>query len=238
MGFQIPERVKPIREKALRFVEDEIYPVEHDFYYGGEAWAPIGERLTARAKELGLWAIGHPASMGGGGLPWLDYAYVNEVIGRSDAAMDVFGSYTLQTCLLLDKAGNAEQKEQLLYPKVRGDVYVAFSVTEPGAASSDPTNIQTMARLEGDEWVINGRKWYVSAGDHADWLCVMCRTEGEDTPSHDAFSMLLVPVNAPGLTRVRDLHVMGLTHMNHPEYIFENVRIPAKNLLGARGQGF
>ena len=238
MGFEIPERLSAIRERALRFVEDEIYPVEKAFYGGGPDWPAIEKRLAARAKALGLWAIGHPVSMGGGGLPWLDYAYVNEVIGRSDAALNIFGSYTLQTCLMLEAAGTEEQKRELLYPKVRGELYVAFSVTEPGAASSDPTNIQTTARLEGSEWVISGRKWYVSGGDHAAWICVMCRTEPDATLTHDAFSMILVPIDTRGLTRVRGMHVMGLTHMDHPEFDFREVRVPAANLLGARGQGF
>lgn len=237
-GFAIPDHVRPIRDKAVRFLEDRIYPVEKIFYAGGPDWVPIERELIAEARELGLFAIGHPASMGGGGMPWFDYAYVNEIIGRSDAALQVFGSYTLQSCLMLDAAGTQEQKDQLLYPKVRGDVYMAFSVTEPGAASSDPTNIKTTARLEGDEWVINGRKWYVSGGDHADWICVMCRTEPEGVPIHEAFSMILVPTSTPGLTKVRDMHVMGLQHMSHPEFLYEEVRVPAKNLLGRRGEGF
>lgn len=237
-GYAIPEHVRPVRDKALRFVEERIYPVEKAFYEGGPAWKPIEQALIEEAKDLGLFAIGHPASMGGGGMPWFDYAYVNEIIGRSDAALQIFGSYSLQSCLMLEAAATPEQKEELLYPKVRGEKYMAFSVTEPGAASSDPTNIKTTARLEGDEWVINGRKWYVSGGDHADWICVMCRTEPEGTPLHEAFSMILVPNGAPGLTMVRDMHVMGLTHTSHPEFLYEEVRVPAKNLLGGRGEGF
>lgn len=238
MGYHIPEHVRPIREKALRFIEENIYPVERAFYRGGPDWKPIEAELVAKAKAEGLWALGHPASMGGVGLPWLDYAYVNEVIGRSDAAMNVFGSYTLQTCLLLDRAGTEWQKRDLLYPKVRGDVYVAFSVTEPGVSSADPTNIQTTGRLENGEWVLDGRKWYVSGGDHADWICVMCRTEENPATPHEAFTMILVPAKAPGLTMVRDMHVMGLTHMSHPEFIYENVRVPEANMLGKRGEGF
>ncbi|MGE0046168.1 MAG: acyl-CoA dehydrogenase family protein [Hyphomonadaceae bacterium] len=238
MGHQIPDHVRPIRDKALKFIEDNIYPVEKDFYAGGDAWAPIFEKLAAKSKAEGLWAIGHPASMGGGGMPWLDYAYVNEIIGRSDAAMNVFGSYTLQTCLMLDRAGTQKQKDELLYPKVKGDVYVAFSVTEPGAASSDPTNIQTSARQDGGDWVINGRKWYVSGGDHADYMCVMCRTEDNSATPYDAFTMILVPAKSRGLTKVRDMHVMGLKHMDHPEFLYEDVRVPIENTLGKRGEGF
>jgi alkylation response protein AidB-like acyl-CoA dehydrogenase len=238
MNLDAPDHVRPIRDKMLRFIEQHVYGAESIFQRGGAEGAAVQAQLRERAKKEGLWALGHPSSMGGGGMPWLDYAYVNEVIGRCDAAMDVFGTYSLQSCLLLDAAGTQEQKHTILYPKVRGEKYMAFSVTEPGAASSDPTNIQTTARLEGDEWVVNGRKWYVSGGDHADWICIMARTEPEGTPIHEAFSMILVPAGTPGLTRVRDMHVLGLTHMNHPEYLYENVRVPAGNLLGARGRGF
>src|SRR5688572_12903973 len=197
MNFTVPQHIRPIRTRMLNFIEEHVYPAERIFQAGGSEAYEIQSDLRARAKAQGLWALGHPASMGGGGMPWFDYAYVNEVIGRCDAAMDVFGTYSLQSCLMLDAAATPEQKEAILYPKVRGDTYMAFSVTEPGAASSDPTNIQTTARLEGDEWVINGRKWYVSGGSHADWICVMCRTEPEGTATHDAFSMILVPVGTP-----------------------------------------
>lgn len=238
MSFGVPDHVRPIRDRMLRFIEEHVYDAEPIFHRGGPEAIRIQAELQARAKAEGLWALGHPAAMGGGGMPWLDYAYVNEVIGRCDAAMDIFGTYSLQSCLLLDAGGTPEQKEQILYPKVRGDTYMAFSVTEPGAASSDPTNIQTTATLDGDEWVINGGKWYVSGGDHADWICIMARTEPVDTPIHSSFSMIIVPADAPGLKRVRDMHVLGITHMNHPEYLYENVRVPAKNLLGRRGEGF
>jgi len=238
MGFEIPDSVRPIREKALRFVEDDIYPVERYFYTDREAWHRISVGLVSKARELGLYAIGHPEHMGGGGLPWLDYAYVNEIIGRSDAALNVFGSYSLQTCLMLDAAATPAQKETLLYPAVRGEIHVAFSVTEPGAASSDPTNIQTTARLDGDEWVINGRKWYVSAGLASEYICVMCRTEDDAATKHDAFSMIIVPRGAHGLTVVRDMHVMGLLNSSHPEMAYENVRVPKDNILGGRGEGF
>jgi len=237
-GYGVPEHLRPIRDKVLKFVEERVYPHEKAYYRGDPEWPETLKRLGQEAREQGLFNLGHPKHMGGGGMPWVDYAYINEVIGRSDAAMNAFGSYTLQSCMLLDAAGTPEQKEEILYPMANGDKFMAFSVTEPGAASSDPTNIKTHARLEGDEWVINGSKWYVSGGGHADWICVMCRTEPEGTPIHEAFSMILVPVGTPGLTQVRDMHVMGLPRSSHPEYRYDEVRVPAKNLLGVRGEGF
>ena len=239
VGYSIPEHVKPLRQRVLDFIERHVYPFEPLFFEGGPEAKAEQARLIALCKEEGLWALAHPTSMGGGGMNWLDYAYINEVIGRSDAAMDIFGSYTLQTCLMLDRGGSEAQKARLLKPLAAGDIFVAFSVSEPGAASSDPTNIQTRARLEGDEWVIDGSKWYVSHGQDAEWICFMCRTEGpEEAPPHEAFSMILVPRDAKGLRMVRDLHVMGFKHMNHPEFALEGVRVPKGNLVGQRGEGF
>jgi acyl-CoA dehydrogenase len=238
LSYQIPERLRPLRDRVLHFIETNIYPHEPLLFSGTAAARAKQAELIALAKAQGLFALGHPTHMGGGGLSWLDYAYINEVIGRSDAALDIFGSYTVQTCLMLDAAGTQKQKDALVYPQVRGETYVAFSVTEPDSASSDPTNIQTTAVLDGDEWILNGRKWFISGLDHADWVCFMCRTEGEEAPLHERFSMLVVPIDAKGLTVVRDLHTMGLRHLNHPEVALENVRVPADNLLGGRGQGF
>jgi alkylation response protein AidB-like acyl-CoA dehydrogenase len=235
--FNVPDEVRPLRDEVLRFVEEEIYPYERLLLAKTAGWEAIFDDLVKKAKGDGLWAMGHPSSMGGRGLPWSQYAYVNEVIGRTDAAMNVFGSYSVQTCLMLDAAASEWQREELLLPAVQGDLHVAFAVTEPGAASSDPTNITTEARLDGDAWVINGVKWYTSLGDSAEWICVMCRTEGEDAPLHERFSMLLVPRMSPGYEIVRDIKVMGL-ESNHPECRYCDVRVPARNLLGERGQGF
>ena len=237
MGYTVPPHIRPLRDRVLRFVDDHIIPNEPVLFGGGPEATELHDKLVAMAKAEGLWAMGHPESMGGLGLSWVDYAYVNEVIGRSDAALHVFGSYSVQTCLMLDKAATDWQREMLLYPAVRGDIHVAFAVTEPDAASSDPTNIKTTATLEGDEWVINGRKWYTSGATTSEWICVMCRTEGDDVPLHERFSMILVPASAPGYTIARDVFVMGLDS-NHPECVYDNVRVSAQHLLGERGQGF
>lgn len=237
-GYTVPEHIRPIRDKVLKFVEEKVYPHERAYFNGDPEWKDTLNRLSGEAREMGLFNLGHPKHIGGRGMPWSDYAYINEVIGRSDAAMNVFGSYTLQTCMLLDAAGTQEQKDKVLYPMANGDLFVSFSVTEPGSASSDPTNIQTTAHLEGDEWVINGSKWYTTGADKAEYIVVMCRTEPEGTPKHDAFSMILVPNGVPGMTKVRDMHVMGFRHNSHPEHRYENARVPAANLLGKRGDGF
>ncbi|MGE0384629.1 MAG: acyl-CoA dehydrogenase family protein [Gammaproteobacteria bacterium] len=238
MSYSIPESLLPLRARLLAFMDEHIYPNERLLLGGTPEGERLEKELIGRAKAQGLFAMGHPVSMGGGGLSWLENAYVYEVIGRSDAAMDVFGSYSLQTCLMLDRAATPAQRAALVGPLAAGDLFVAFSVTEPGAASSDPTSIQTTAVLDGDHWVINGRKWYVSHGSKAQWICVMCRTEPEGTPAHQAFSMILVPAGTPGLRIVRDLKVMGLPRSDHPEFEYADVRVPAANLLGRRGEGF
>jgi alkylation response protein AidB-like acyl-CoA dehydrogenase len=237
MAYAIPDSVRDLREQVVRFVEDRVIPQEQMIFRGGDEAETARAKLKEEAKAEGLWAIGHPKSMGGLGVPWLEYTYINEVIGRSDVAMNTFGSYSLQTCLMLDSAATDWQRDTLLYPAVKGDIHVAFAVTEPGAASSDPTNITTTARLEGDEWVINGRKWYTSAALTSEWICVMCRTEGDDVPLHERFTMLLVPSSSPGYKIERDVFVMGLDS-NHPECSYTNVRVPKENVLGERGQGF
>lgn len=237
MGYSIPEHLQPLYRQVLRFIEDRIYPQERILLLGGAEADLIHKELSDQAKAEGLWALGHPKSMGGGGLPLSDYAYINEAIGRSDAALHIFGSYSIQTCLMLDAVATDWQRQELLYPAVRGDIHVAFSVTEPGAASSDPTNITTAAVLDGDSWVITGRKWFVSLAMQSEWLCVMCRTEGHDKSPHERFSMILVPSSSPGFKIERDIFVMGL-NSNHPECTYEKVRVPARNLLGERGQGF
>lgn len=238
MSYTVPEHLKPLYDQVTEFVEKRIIPNERLLLdERSEESETLRAELIEEAKREGLWAMGHPESMGGRGLPWLDYAYINEVIGRSDPAMNIFGSYSVQTCVMIASAADEWQREHVLLPAVRGDIHVAFAVTEPGAASSDPTNITTTAYLDGDEWVINGRKWYTSGATTSEWLCVMCRTESEDAPRHRRFSMILVPQSADGFKIDRDVFVMG-THSNHPECSYTDVRVPRHHLLGERGEGF
>jgi alkylation response protein AidB-like acyl-CoA dehydrogenase len=238
MSYTVPAHLKPLYDQVTEFVEKRIVPNEPLLLDERSAESEsVRRELMEEAKAAGLWAMGHPESMGGRGLPWLDYAYINEVIGRSDPAMNIFGSYSVQTCVMIDSAADAWQRENVLLPAVRGDLHVAFAVTEPGAASSDPTNIATTAELDGDEWVINGRKWYTSGAETSEWLCVMCRTEPNDAPRYGRFSMILVPRSSDGFKIERDVFVMG-THSNHPECSYTDVRVPQSYLLGERGAGF
>jgi alkylation response protein AidB-like acyl-CoA dehydrogenase len=238
--FEVPDSIKPLRAQVAEFLEKHVYPVEGELIEGGDKAREILRGLEARAKEAGLWALGHPKHLGGGGLSMLDYAYVNEVIGRSEPATPVFGTTTLQTVLMVDPVATEEQRERWVLPSVRGDLRLAFAMTEPGVSSSDPTQFQTSARLEGGEWVLNGRKWFISAADRSAATIVMVRTEPDDVPVHRAFSMIIVPLETPGFNITRDIEVMGMHGVTsgHFEIEFDNVRVPANAILGERGAGF
>ena len=194
--------------------------------------------LRAEAKAEGMWAIGHPTEVGGGGMPFMDYVYINEVIGLSEPAVWVFGTGTLQDSLMLNEFASPEWRDQYLGPLVDGDIIQSFGMTEPAVASSDPTQLQTTAVLDGDEWVINGRKWFTSLAHFAKYTTVIARTEETAPRPHLAFSAIIVPTDTPGYNIVRSVPVFGDTEGDHCEVQYDNVRVPASNLLGARGQGF
>ncbi|HTO69307.1 MAG TPA: acyl-CoA dehydrogenase family protein [Myxococcota bacterium] len=237
MAFEVPESVREIRDRVERFVEERCYPVEplveeRDDEVGRDAL----RKLMQEAKEEGLWALGHPREIGGQGLPFLDYVYVNEVVGRSGVAMVALGTHSLQDSIMLNEFADVEWRDKYLKPLVAGEIFPSFAMTEPDVASSDPTQLQTKATLDGDTWVINGRKWFTSGADRAAYTTVMVRTE-PDAPAHDAFSMIIVPTNTPGYNILRDVRVMG-HYGGHCEVQYDNVRVPKKNLLGPRGAGF
>jgi len=236
VSFAVPEHVRPLRERVTRFVEEKVYPAEETIHEGGpEATAAVRE-LQRQAKAEGLWALGHPKELGGGGLPFLDYVYVNEVQGRSEHGQIALGTFTLQDSLMLHKYASAPQRERFLRPLVAAEISPSFAMTEPDVASSDPTQLQTRAVLDGDHWVITGRKWFTTGANRAAYTTVMCRTE-PDAPDHAAFSMILVPTDTPGYEIVRETPVLGIRG-GHCEVAYENVRVPRDNLLGPRGKGF
>jgi alkylation response protein AidB-like acyl-CoA dehydrogenase len=237
MSFEVPEHVRPIREKVRGFIEEQVYPQEALLEGGPEDEARAAMRaLQDAAKREGLWALGHPEEIGGQGLPFLDYVFVNEVVGRSHAAMVALGTHSLQDSIMLNLHASPEWRERYLKPLVEGEINPSFAMTEPDVASSDPTQLQTSAVLEGDEWVIHGRKWFTTGANRAAYTTVMVRTE-PDAPAHDAFSMIVVPTDTPGYRILRDVRVMGF-HGGHCEVAYDNVRVPAANLLGPRGGGF
>jgi alkylation response protein AidB-like acyl-CoA dehydrogenase len=238
MSFEVPEHIRPLRERVQRFIEERVYPVESELDDRHDSGAvEIMRRLMREAKEAGLWALGHPREIGGQGLPFLDYVYVNEVVGRSEYAMIALGTHSLQDSIMLNLYASPEWRDRYLAPLVAGEVFPSFAMTEPEVASSDPTQLQTSAVLDGDFWVINGRKWFTTGADRAAYTTVMVRTEPPETPPHAAFSMIVVPTDTPGYRIVRETPVLGIRG-GHCEVAYEDVRVPRENLLGPRGHGF
>jgi alkylation response protein AidB-like acyl-CoA dehydrogenase len=236
MSFDVPEHVRPLRARVQRFIEERVYPVEAALDVGDDAAHATMRRLMDEAKAEGLWALGHPKEIGGGNLPFLDYVYVNEVVGRAEHAMVALGTHSLQDSIMLHRYAPPEWRERYLKPLVAGEVFPSFAMTEPEVASSDPTQLQTRAVLDGDHWVITGRKWFTTGANRAAYTTVMVRTE-PDAPAHSAFSMIVVPTDTPGYEIVRETPVLGLMG-GHCEVAYRDVRVPRANLLGERGQGF
>jgi alkylation response protein AidB-like acyl-CoA dehydrogenase len=226
-----------LRVQVRRFVDDEVIPNEPALNQHDAAADELMRRLQAKAKAEGLWALGHPREIGGGGLPFLDYVYVNEVVGRSEHAMVALGTHSLQDSIMLHLFASPEQRERYLYPLVNGEIYPSVGMTEPEVAGSDPTQIRTVARLDGDEWVINGHKWFTTFANRAAFTTVFARTD-PDADSHRQFSMIIVPTDTPGYELVRVVPTMGHTGGGHCEIRFNDCRVPAGNLLGERGDGF
>ena len=239
LNLSIPDSVKGLRDRVLRFVEQDVYPVEKELSQDkvGSRRGEIMKSLMGKAKSEGLWALGHPEEIGGGGLPFMDYVFINEVVGRSEIASKALGTHSLQDSIMLHNFASVEWREKYLQPLVQGEVFPSFGMTEPAVASSDPTQLQTRAVLDGDQWVINGRKWFTSGAGNAAYTTVMVRTEDGETPDHSAYTMILVPTDTPGYNILRDVRVMG-QYDGHYEVDYEDVRVPKDNLLGPRGQGF
>ncbi len=231
---------------ANAFVREEIWPLEtiaDELGTAGlsRALAPLIERV----KERGLWAAHLPPALGGQGFGQVKLGLLHEILGTSPLAPRAFGNQPPDSgnSELLAIAGTAEQKERYLKPLLAGKVYSAFSMTEPEVAGSDPTVMNTIARRDGEEYVINGHKWFTTNGSTADFLIVMAVTDEQAAP-HRRASMLIVDADAPGVTIVRDVATMehpaesfGLLG-NHAEIRYDDVRVPASALLGAEGEGF
>jgi alkylation response protein AidB-like acyl-CoA dehydrogenase len=222
--------MEDLRARMREFIDGVVIPAEAE----GDAAL---DRLKAEAKERGLWALGHPEEIGGGGIDLLDFVYLNEIIGRSELGQFAVGSVTMQDAIMLHRFGTPEQQERWLLPMVAGDIYPSVALTEPEVAGSDPTLIQTTATLDGDEWVIDGHKWFTTGADRAAYTTVFARTE-PDAPRHKAMSMIIVPAGQPGFEIVRKIPTMGGTHGSHCELRFTGCRVPKENLLGGRGHAF
>ena len=237
MDNGLTDEVGELRSRMRRFVDGEVIPRESDLLdRGGGGRAAIDE-LKASAKAQGLWALGHPREIGGGGVPFMPFVYLNEVIGRSEFGQVAVGSVSMQDSIMLHLHASQQQRERWLQPLVAGDIYPSVGLTEPGVAGSDPTLMETTGRLEGDEWVINGHKWFTTGANRAAFTTVFCKTDPE-APRHLQFSSIIVPTDSPGYEIVRVIPVMGDEHGSHCEVTLSDVRVPHDNLLGPRGHGF
>ncbi|GAG45087.1 unnamed protein product, partial [marine sediment metagenome] len=189
----------------------------------------LRHEIQAKVKQAGLWAPHLPEDYGGCGLSFLEHAYMNEVLAYSIGAASLFGVVAPNSGnqKILLKYGTDEQKKKWLVPLTEGKLESGFSMTEPDTAGSDPRSIQTTARRDGDEWVINGHKWFTSNGKRADFLIVMCRTDDPEGPEdrNDKMTQIIVPTDTPGVNIVRGVEVWGRSS-DHVEILYEDVRVP------------
>lgn len=227
--------VAELRGRVREFIDEQVRPVE--FSLLGPDHREALDDLMASAKEAGLWALGHPRELGGGGLSYLDYTYLNEVIGRSEAAEVALGTHTFDHALLLHDFGTPAQQDRWLGPLVAGEIFAGSAMTEPGVSGSDPKLMRTHAWESGDGWVLEGHKWFISWADRAEFVTVFAKTD-PTADLHDQFSAFLVPTDTPGFVVERLLPIMGETDPHQGEIRLDGVRIPSELLLGARGDGF
>ena len=237
----LDDETNQIRLLTAEIVAKHIIPNEHFLMRRGDP--ETGKRwagLIAMVKERGLWAPHLPEEYGGMGIGFLKLAYMNEILAWSPYSNPIFGILAPNSGnqKILVKYGTPEQKKKWLEPLVAGTMQSCFAMTEPDSPGSDPRSIRTRAVHEGDEWVINGHKWFSSNAKRADFAIVMCRTEdASDTDVNGRMTQIIVPTNTPGFNYIRSVPVWGQEHGHHGEIIFEDCRVPYENRLGREGSG-
>lgn len=249
MSIVMSERTKELREKLLAFMDEVVYPnekvYEEQLNEGETRWKqpPIMEEMKAKAKEAGLWNLFLQSKEYGPGLTNLEYAPLKEIMGRSLIAPEVFNCAAPDTgnMELLEQFGSKEQKEKWLVPLLNAEIRSAYVMTEPDVASSDATNISATIVRDGDEYVINGRKWWISGIMHPN--CKIMIVMGKSNPNaerHKQHSQILVPVDTPGVKIERYLPMYGYDDapQGHCIVEFDNVRVPAENMILGEGRGF
>jgi alkylation response protein AidB-like acyl-CoA dehydrogenase len=238
--FTMTPEIRKLRADVRNFMDEFVYPNEERLEEAedGEAEALIKD-LQSRTKAMGYWAPHLPKEAGGMGIGFMPYVYMNEILGRSFLAPRAFGSQAPDSgnAEILWQFGSEEQKAKWLKPLVNGDIRSCFSMTEPEVPGSDPTTLQTRAMRDGDEWVINGHKWFTSGAIGATFAIVMCVSD-PDGQAHRRMSQIIVPLDTHGVDIVRSVPVMGETRGNHCEIYYRDVRVPVTNTLGQEGDGF
>jgi acyl-CoA dehydrogenase len=261
MDFAYSPRAVELQTKLLKFMDEHIYPAEPKYEAeiaantaAGKRWTPLNtiEELKPKARAIGLWNLFLPPTAGGEGsahngrdfgLSNSDYAPLAEIMGRVPWCSEVFNCSAPDTGNMetIERYGLPEHKEQWLQPLLNGKIRSAFAMTEPAVASSDATNIASRIERDGNDYVINGRKWWISgAGDPRCQIYIFMGKTDPEAPRHSQQSMILVPANTPGINVMRPLSVMGYDDAphGHMEIDFKNVRVPASNILLGEGRGF
>ena len=258
MEFDFSPKVKDLQKRVSDFMDEHVYPAEAEYAQemqantdAGKRWTPLQviERLKDKARGQDLWNLFLPndtaelAKKKGGGLTNMEYAPLAELMGRVPWAPEVFNCSAPDTGNMetIARYGSDAHRDQWLTPLLDGKIRSAFAMTEPAVASSDATNIETRIERQGDEYVINGRKWWISgAGDPRCKVFITMGKSDPEAPKHSQQSMVLVPAGTPGIKILRPLNVMGYDDAphGHMEMVFENVRVPASNILLGEGRGF
>ena len=243
MDFEVSEKMRTILAMVNEFVEKELVPLEGEMLHGDQQAvdAQVVD-LQRKVREMELWAPGHPEELGGLGLSLLEHGLLTEALGRSPLGHTVFGAQAPDAgnIEILHEYATDEQRERFLRPLVLGEIRSCFSMTEPETAGSNPLLLATTAVKDGDDYVLNGQKWFTSSADGAAFAIVMAVTNPE-APPHQRSSMIIVPTDTPGFELIRNVSVMGHAgsgHASHAEVSYQSCRVPQTNLLGEEGAGF
>ncbi len=244
MEFSIDEETQTILSMIREFMDKEVYPLEP--YFVGRGFLEMKPRLEEarqKVRQMELWAPQLPRDLGGVGIGFMGYSLCCEEIGRSPIGPYVFGSQAPDAgnIEIMAKYATEEQREKWMWPLIRGEVRSCFSMTEPEFAGSNPTRMATTAKKDGDDYVINGHKWWTSSADGAAFAVVMAVTNPEEQSPYKQASMIIVPTDTPGFNLIRNVSAMGHAgedYASHAEIMYQDCRVPRKNLLGPEGQGF
>jgi alkylation response protein AidB-like acyl-CoA dehydrogenase len=243
MDFNVSEKMQTVIEMMNEFMDKEVIPIERDFFHlSFKDLNPVLDEKREMVKKMELWAPPHPEEYGGMGLDLMDFGLVSEALGRSPLGHYVFGCQAPDAgnIEILHLHGTDAQKLRYLQRLIGGEIRSCFSMTEVNMPGSNPTMLETTAVKDGNDYVINGQKWYTTAADGAEFAIVMAVTDPQAPPLRQA-SMIIVPCDTPGFNNVRNISIMGHEGSgwhSHSEILYQNCRVPQDNLLGSEGEGF